>query len=443
MLPPAAAAPPVAGPVEQNEGICGLILVPPEQGKPVPPYLLGSVAGLPLLDRLILSCWRAGVQEVTVLAPEQSQPCLRRRLTRLCRRRGGAARAASSLIGLEAAESRPWLVLSADTLPSPALLARVLLQPLAPGQIAVAAPEPPSPPLAKLTRFSAAAWEDFRQWRQGLGPDPGSRLADVPALVSDYLEYVAQQDRVVPVASDPFDLSLVARPEDLKAAAQRLVASLPGSPWGEGIMEFSLNRRLARLLLLRLATAPVTPNQITLLNLSLGLAAAGLLLTGAYWLTLLGALLLPVVMVLDALDGMLARLTFRETRLGQFLDLYGDTFLNLLIFCSLAVGRYQATGRERYLVLLIPIVTGYLWCWRLTDPLWGQPRPPAPPPPRPVPGPAGHRLVKELSSRDFVYLILLAALWDCLEWFVLGVALGTHLFALTLTWWRRYGAAGE
>ncbi len=441
-----------------------LILVPAGSGDTLPDYLLAMVAGLPLLDRLILTVWRAGVPRVTLLARPKVRHCLERHLAPLSRRGGGSLDVVSRLEALESYPEHPWLVLSADTLPAPAWLQRFVETPLESGSAALAlapaAGELPAPDRGTaadcwtalgalgpetgprrpgaLALVSAAAWQGWWEWRRGEGA-AAARAASTPeAALFGYLAHLRQQGRLVPVAAEPMALSLISRREDLKDAANRLVISLTGSPWDEGFLEYSLNRRLARRLLLHLATAPITPNQITLLDLSLGLLAVLLFLTGTYWGSLAGALLLPLVMVLDCLDGMLARLTFRETRLGLMLDLYGDTVLNLLVFLALSVGRYRATGQGFYLVLLLPLATGYLWCWRLTDPLWDRPRPAAPPlGPGDRPRALAGQVVNEIASRDFVYLILLFAVLDRLEWFVAAVALGTHLFALALTWLSR------
>ncbi len=400
---------------------------------------MSRVAGLPLLDRLILSLWRAGVAHVKVLMPARARHCLARHLSRLARR-GGGVEIVSGWEALAESHDHPWVVLSADTLPAPDFLARFLAQPLEPGHAAVAVTAPPPPgegvarggllPCPGLARFSPGAWRGFGARLREAGVSRPLKETEIRAPLCSYLDDLERERQLLRVAAEPGELLRVSRREEVKEAAEGLVAALPGSPWGEGFLEYSLNRRLARRLLLRLATAPVTPNQITALDLSLGLVAVLLFLTGNYWLTVLGAALLPLVVVLDMLDGMLARLTFRETRLGRLLDLYGDTFLNLLIFLALAVGRYQATGQRIYLLLLIPLAAGYLWCWWLTDPLWGRwgAARPRQRPEKPPSSPG--RVVRELASRDFVYLILLGALLDRLEWFVVGVALGTHLFAL-------------
>jgi hypothetical protein len=405
---------------------------------------------VPHLERLVLSCWQVGISRVYLLAPPRLQPVLEVSVARLGRRQGGTVELAWDWAALENPRPGSWLVLTAEQVPSPALLARLARQPLAPGEAAVVCTDDPAwpgdapPHLPALTarlegsglpgwravglaHLSPEAWQEWHRWRRDT-QRPRKCRPSPAALLEAGLRHLEDNRRLVAVAAEPFSLTRLGRPEDPELASRRLAADLRGSPWGEGWLESSLNRRLARALLPRVATWPLLPTQITLVHLALGLLAALLFVEGTYLSTVAGALLLPLVVVLDCLDGLLARLTFRETRLGQFLDLYGDTLLNLVIFLSIAAGLYRVRGQVLYLVLLLPLATGYGLCWWLTDPLQLRLRRLSAPA-LAVPGP----VVTELVSRDFVYLILFFALFGRLDWFVIGVALGSHLVAFIIS----------
>lgn len=431
-----------------------LILVAPDPPPGLSPWHLLEVAGRPHLERLVLSCWQAGVSQVYLLAPPGLQPVVNLSLARLRRRQGGSVELAPDWAAVEGLPPSSWLVLTANSVPSPALVARLARHPVAPGEAAVVCTDDPAWPAdapphlpaltarleehglpgwraTGLTQLSPEAWEEWHRWRRDT-QKPRKCQPNPAALLEAGLRHLEKSERLVAIAAEPFSLTYLGRPQDTEVAARRLAAGLSGSPWREGWLEASLNRRLARALLPMVATWPVRPTQITLLHLTLGLLAASLFLQGPYLSAVAGALLLPLVVVLDCLDGLLARLTFRQSRLGEFLDLYGDTLLNLIIFLSISAGLYRTSGNPLYLALLVPLASGYGWCWWLTDPhLWQVRKLKAPGLPA-----AARPVVSEVTSRDFVYLILVFALLGRLDWFIVGVAAGSHLFAFLYQYYQ-------
>ena len=93
-------------------------------------------------------------------------------------------------------------------------------------------------------------------------------------------------------------------------------------------------RRLVRPLV---ATA-VTPNQLTVLRLATGIAAAVFMALGEeHWRTV-GALVFVFSFILDRADGELARLSGKISKGGHRFDLIADTTSNALIFVGLGIG---------------------------------------------------------------------------------------------------------
>ncbi len=85
-----------------------------------------------------------------------------------------------------------------------------------------------------------------------------------------------------------------------------------------------------------LGRAGVDPQAIVLTHAALGLVAALLVALGPSSWTW-AAVLLQLKMLLDNLDGGVARATGRVTRMGRYLDSVLDTVVNLLLFAALAV----------------------------------------------------------------------------------------------------------
>jgi phosphatidylglycerophosphate synthase len=103
-----------------------------------------------------------------------------------------------------------------------------------------------------------------------------------------------------------------------------------------------LHRRCSPILTRLLVRWPVTPNQVTLASLGVGLAAATCLWRArSATMAGLGLLLYSVSVVIDHSDGEVARLTFQESTFGERLDFACDTVVHAAI--ALAMG---ATARR-------------------------------------------------------------------------------------------------
>src|SRR5437667_12502839 len=51
-----------------------------------------------------------------------------------------------------------------------------------------------------------------------------------------------------------------------------------------------------------------------------------------------GALLLQFSAIIDCVDGDLARVLYKESRLGKWLDLVGDQFVHIAVFAGISFG---------------------------------------------------------------------------------------------------------
>ena len=86
-----------------------------------------------------------------------------------------------------------------------------------------------------------------------------------------------------------------------------------------------------------LAHTPVTPNQVTTARLVLGLTATGLFALGPAWNVAAGLTYLAS-MILDRMDGVLARLTGRSTPWGHKYDLAVDAVCDAVVFMGIGWG---------------------------------------------------------------------------------------------------------
>jgi len=81
-----------------------------------------------------------------------------------------------------------------------------------------------------------------------------------------------------------------------------------------------------------------SPNAITLVSFGVGLAAAASFAGGSFWWLFAGALLLQLSLVIDCVDGEVARATRRFSSLGAWLDAATDRIKEFAAYAGLAIG---------------------------------------------------------------------------------------------------------
>lgn len=218
------------------------------------------------------------------------------------------------------------------------------------------------------------------------------------------------------------------RSADREFSEKRLVHALAAqTKASDGFIARHFDRRISQFISRRLAHTPITPNQITLVGMTMGLIAALLLSRPGYWPKLIGALLFVFCVIVDGVDGEVARLKLKESRFGHYLDVVTDNIVHAAIFAAIAFGLYHDTGNTAYLHFMWVLLGGFALCMvavyqcilRLTPDTLSR-------------SPQVLRLMTLATNRDFAYLVLALAIVDRLNWFLLGAAVGTYLFALIL-----------
>ncbi len=99
-----------------------------------------------------------------------------------------------------------------------------------------------------------------------------------------------------------------------------------------------------------LARWGATPNGITVAWIVLGLAGTAMLVPAVWWLPVLGALVLNFSYLLDFVDGEVARLTNRRSRVGGYIDLVGHGLIKTAL--PLATGMAAALSWNQPLFVL-------------------------------------------------------------------------------------------
>ena len=89
---------------------------------------------------------------------------------------------------------------------------------------------------------------------------------------------------------------------------------------------------------------PITPNQITFLSLVLGLLSAGFYVSGKPDALVWGAVFLYGKVILDNVDGNLARARGVSSRFGRFLDSLADFLVTVLVYIGATFYLVQENG---------------------------------------------------------------------------------------------------
>jgi phosphatidylglycerophosphate synthase len=208
----------------------------------------------------------------------------------------------------------------------------------------------------------------------------------------------------------------------------------------DGFFARHFDRKISGAISRKLLKTPVTPNQITVFVTLLGVGAGYLMAQRGYAAKVGGSLLFLLTSILDGCDGEIARAKKMTSRLGGWLDLWGDNVVHVAVFYGLGLGLMRDTGQEVYLKLGWAAVWGTLISATLASyqmrrkgensftSVSGDDTV--------VDAPAWRRqLVKvsdALARRDFVYGVVVLAFIGRLSWFLWACAVGSNIYALVL-----------
>jgi len=230
----------------------------------------------------------------------------------------------------------------------------------------------------------------------------------------------------IPAGIDPM---VVETSTDVRVAERRLLRTLVKDT--DGFMARHVERPVSLQISRRLAWTAMTPNQMSMISIAVGICGGPFFLSERSSLQTIGALLFLAHSILDGCDGELARLKFQESRWGGVLDFWGDNVVHIVIFACMGLGWSLSAAAAWPLLLGAAAILGTLgsaafvyWrLMRLKDHSGALFTSVSAAPERPL-----ARLLDAASRRDFIYLVIILALIGRSNWFLLLAALGAPIY---------------
>ncbi|MCP4448084.1 MAG: hypothetical protein GY811_22525 [Myxococcales bacterium] len=143
----------------------------------------------------------------------------------------------------------------------------------------------------------------------------------------------------------------------MRRAERALLISLTKPTDGPVVRHIS--RRVSRLVTNVLMNTNATPNQVTLLSTMVGVLGVILIFQATWSYLILGATVLELQHMLDCCDGELARLKFKGSAIGEWMDTIADGLLNMGYALALGWFCKEMFDTTFYWHLALASVAGY------------------------------------------------------------------------------------
>ena len=200
----------------------------------------------------------------------------------------------------------------------------------------------------------------------------------------------------------------------------------------EGTVDIYFNRPIGRLMTLPIARMSIHPNFVSLVSIGIGLLSAIFFLSGYYWETIVAAFMLQISAILDCIDGDVARIQFKESKLGRWLDIAGDNVVHLAVFICLGIREYHLVPDTKILwlcsMLVLATVISFILVLYVQTSLKSTVKN--------TPFSANfvklEKFIDKMTSRDFTVLLILGSFIGNLTWFLWLSAIGSQIFWLLL-----------
>lgn len=168
-----------------------------------------------------------------------------------------------------------------------------------------------------------------------------------------------------------------------------------------------------------LSRTSITPNQVTIISLILGIISGVFFSLGEYTYTITAGLLYFLSTVFDQCDGEVARLKQMETEFGRKLDIIVDAIVNAVIVVGITIAVYVKMDSVLVIIAGFLAMTGITISLLLTTYFSHNSKKDT----------GTKEMLDKLNNKDFFYIImLLSVIFNQMIWFLLIMAVGTNIY---------------
>ena len=168
-----------------------------------------------------------------------------------------------------------------------------------------------------------------------------------------------------------------------------------------------------------LVKTSVTPNQVTIISLILGIASAAFFSHGAHTYTIIAGLFYFISTVFDQCDGEVARHKQMTSDFGKTFDIIVDSIVNATITIGITIAIYKTNGSGLSIIAGLLAMTGIVISLLLTTYFSHENNN----------NTGTKEMLDRLNNKDFFYIIMLASvIFNQMIWFLLIMAIGTNIY---------------
>ncbi len=205
----------------------------------------------------------------------------------------------------------------------------------------------------------------------------------------------------------------------MQIEAEKKIDQPSGSYSDSPIIDRYIIRKISGFISGLLVKTPVTPNQVTITSLVIGIVAAVFFSHGAHTCTIIAGVFYFISTVFDQCDGEIARLKHMETEFGRKLDIIVDAITNAVIVVGITIAVYVKMGSVLVIIAGFLAMTGISISLLMTTYFSHDSKKDT----------GTKEMLDKLNNKDFFYIImLLSVIFNQMIWFLLIMAVGTNIY---------------